>query len=64
MQIINKFSREEQFTGNHVQYFAGLTLKLMKKDIDEDGIFIQTHDKIKKIDFTNIKQANVIISFS
>ena len=38
MQIINKFSREEQFTGNHVQYFAGLTLKLMKKDIDEDGV--------------------------
>lgn len=38
MQVINKFSREEQYSGNHVQYFAGLTLKLMKKDFDEDGV--------------------------
>ena len=35
---MNKFSREELYTGNHVQYFAGLTLKLMKKDFDGDGI--------------------------
>ena len=38
LQIVNKFSREDLFTGNHVQYFAGLTLKLMKKDFDQDGI--------------------------
>ncbi len=38
LQIVNKFSREDLYTGNHVQYFAGLTLKLMKKDFDEDGI--------------------------
>jgi len=38
LQIVNKFSREELYTGNHVQYFAGLTFKLMKKDFDEDGI--------------------------
>ncbi len=38
LQIVNKFSREELYTGNHVQYFAGLTLKLMKKDFDQDGI--------------------------
>jgi outer membrane protein OmpA-like peptidoglycan-associated protein len=38
MQVINKFSREELYTGNHVQYFAGLTLKFMKKDFDNDGI--------------------------
>ena len=38
MQVINKFSREELYSGNHVQYFAGLTIKLMKKDFDEDGI--------------------------
>ena len=35
---MNKFSKEELYTGDHVQYFAGLTLKLMKKDFDEDGI--------------------------
>ncbi len=38
MQVINKFSREELYSGNQVQYFAGLTLKLMKKDFDDDGI--------------------------
>ena len=38
LQIVNKFSREELYTGNHVQYFAGLTFKLMKKDFDEDGV--------------------------
>lgn len=45
----------------------GDTVKVVKgnlKDIDDKGIFIQLHDKIEKIDFTNIKQANVIISFS
>lgn len=39
-------------------------LKGLLKDIDDSGIFIQKHDKIEKIDFTNIKKANVIISFS
>lgn len=38
LQVMNKFSREELYYGNLVQYFAGLTFKLMKKDFDEDGI--------------------------
>ena len=39
-------------------------VKGVLKDIDDSGIFIQVHDKIEKIDYTNIKQANVIISFT
>lgn len=38
LQVINKFSREEEYSGNQVQYFAGLTFKLYKKDFDQDGI--------------------------
>ena len=38
LQVINKFSREEEYSGNQVQYFAGLTFKLYKKDFDRDGI--------------------------
>lgn len=38
LQVINKFSREENNTNNHVQYFAGLTLKLQKQDFDGDGV--------------------------
>lgn len=38
LQVINKFSREEKYSGNHVQYFAGLTYRLYKKDFDQDGI--------------------------
>lgn len=38
LQVMNKFSREELYYGNQVQYFAGLTFKLMKKDFDDDGI--------------------------
>ncbi|NNL16096.1 MAG: OmpA family protein [Flavobacteriaceae bacterium] len=38
LQVINKFSREENNTGNHVQYFAGLAIKLKNKDFDRDGV--------------------------
>ena len=38
LQVINKFSREENNTNNHVQYFAGITLRLPKQDFDGDGI--------------------------
>lgn len=38
LQIITKFSRKDRNTRSHVQYFAGLTFKLTKKDFDRDGI--------------------------
>lgn len=40
------------------------SIKAILKDIDENGIFIQEKDKISHVDYANIKQANVIISFS
>jgi ribosome maturation factor RimP len=39
-------------------------VKAELKDIDENGIFIQKDDKISHVNYANIKQANVIISFT
>lgn len=39
-------------------------IKATLKDVDESGIFIQEKDKIRHVDYANIKQANVIVSFS
>lgn len=39
-------------------------IKAPLKDIDESGIFIQLDNKLSHIDYANIKQANVLVSFS
>ncbi len=39
-------------------------VKAILKDIDGKGIFIEEKSKISHVDYANIKQANVIISFS
>ena len=43
------------------------TMKVIRsilKDIDETGISVENNNNLKHIDYANIKQANVIISFS
>ena len=40
------------------------SIKATLKDIDENGIFIQLHKKISHINYADIKQAKIIVSFS
>lgn len=39
-------------------------VKAILKDLDDKGIFIEEKSKISHVNYANIKQANVIISFS
>jgi len=50
-----------------VKIIDGEKIRVVKatlKDIDQIGIFIQEKTEIIHVDYANIKQANVIISFS
>ena len=40
------------------------SVKATLKDIDEKGIFIQLKDEIRHINYADIKQAKIIVSFS
>ncbi len=40
------------------------SIKTTLKDIDEKGIFIQFHKKISHVNYVDIKQAKIIVSFS
>ena len=40
------------------------SVKAILKDIDEKGIFIQLKDEISHINYADIKQAKIIVSFS
>ncbi len=40
------------------------SIKATLKDIDENGIFIQIDKEISHINYADIKQANIIVSFS
>lgn len=40
------------------------TMKATLKDVDEKGIFIQLKDEISHINYADIKQAKIIVSFS
>jgi len=40
------------------------SIKAVLKDIDEEGIFIQLHKKISHVNYAEIKQAKIIVSFS
>jgi len=40
------------------------SIKVTLKDVDEKGIFIQLKDEISHINYADIKQAKIIVSFS
>ena len=40
------------------------SIKATLNDIDENGIFIELHKKINHINYVDIKQAKIIVSFS
>ena len=39
-------------------------IKTILKDVDDSGIFIQKDKEIEYVNYENIKQANVVVSFS